>query len=368
MHFDKNDTLTNTSFESSFYSENQGIHSKIQNNHKMKTIKLFIIAAILIATYSCGSDEEELTPEEPTLEEPTSEVTLPSSISLIDIPAGTFTMGGATKADDAPEHTVTISAFMMSEKEITNAEYLEFLNAALADGWVKVESQQTVDPCGSYTDDMVVGTGDAPNAGEVFLQLGETGGCTSDGHAEHIDNKCWIAFNESSTQFELLDSDKSEWPINWVKWYGAYAFTEYYGISLPSEAQWEYAASSGQSGVEYPTSTGLLDATLANYNGDTPGVLDEDGHSVNVGSYAPNPFGMYDMGGNVWEWCLDYYSDSFYQDGVTDPVNTSPGTDAKRIRRGGAWNYHASTLLVYSRESDFQNRGNNHFGFRVAKN
>lgn len=293
---------------------------------------------------------------------------LPTSIQMVDIPAGTFTMGGPTMANDAPEHEVTLSAFKMSEKEITNAEYLQFLNEALEAGWVTVELQSTVDPCGSYTENMVVGMGDAPNAGEIFLQLGETGGCTSDGHGEHIDNKSWIAFNETSNEFELLDEEKADWPINWLKWYGAYAFTEFYGVSLPTEAQWEYAARSGQSDVEYPTSTGLLDLTLANYNGDVPGVHNATGHSFPVGSYDPNPFGMYDMGGNVWEWCLDYYSETFYEDGATDPVNTTPGPDAKRIRRGGAWNYHASTLLVYARESDFQDRGNNHFGFRIAQN
>ncbi|MEQ8240070.1 MAG: SUMF1/EgtB/PvdO family nonheme iron enzyme [Cyclobacteriaceae bacterium] len=331
----------------------------------MKKLERIIFIAFLVTAFSCSDDEPTPTTD---IEEETEESGLPTSINLIDIPAGTFTMGGATKANDAPEHSVTISAFKMSEKEITNEEYLAFLNAALADGWVKVESQSTADPCGNYTENMVVGTGDAPNAGEVFLQLGETGGCTSDGFGEHIDNKSWISFNATSNQFELLDTDKADWPINWVKWYGAYAFTEYYDVSLPTEAQWEYAARSGKSEVEYPTSTGLLDATLANYNGDVPGFHNEEGHSVSVGSYAPNPFGMYDMGGNVWEWCLDYYSDDFYNDGATDPVNTVAGTEAQRIRRGGAWNYHASTLLVYSREKDFPNRGNNHFGFRIAKN
>jgi formylglycine-generating enzyme required for sulfatase activity len=74
------------------------------------------------------------------------------------------------------------------------------------------------------------------------------------------------------------------------------------------------------------------------------------------------------MGGNVWEWCQDYYSDSFYADGTTDPINVTAGTDSKRVRRGGSWNYHSATLLTYSRASDFENRGNNHFGFRIVEN
>ena len=136
---------------------------------------------------------------------------------------------------------------------------------------------------------------------------------------------------------------------------------------MPSEAQWEYSARGGLQ-LDYPTDDGTLSLSKANYNGDIPGVYNPNGHSEAVGSYAANPYGLYDMGGNVWEWCQDYYSDSFYTDGTTDPINTTAGADSKRIRRGGSWNYHSATLLTYARASDFENRGNNHFGFRIVKN
>lgn len=323
-----------------------------------KSIFLFFIIGFSIL--SCGEGDDSMTPNEENIE-------LPSSIVFKDIPAGSFTMGGSTNKNDAPTVKVTLSAFKMSEKEITNQEYLDFLNAAYAEGWLTVSEERTQDPCGTYTENMVVGEGNAPNAGEVFLQLGETGGCTSDGHSEHIDNKSWISFNVSTQKFELLDVDKSNWPVNWVKWFGAYAFAQYYSLDLPSEAQWEYAARGGQQ-LEYPTDDGTLNDTKANYNGDIPGVHNETGHAVAVGSYPSNPYGLYDMGGNVWEWCQDYYSADFYMDGVTNPVNNTAGTDIKKIRRGGAWNYHASTLLTYARESDPATRGNNHFGFRIVQN
>jgi len=323
---------------------------------------LAIALCSILLTFSCKKDTETT----PT-DSDTGNSELPTSINLIDIPAGTFTMGGTTMAGDAPTVSVTLTAFQVSEKEITNQEYIDFLNSAYLDGWITVVSQSVSDPCGTSTENMVIGAGDAPNAGEVFLQLGETGGCTSGGEAEHIDNKSWVSFNTSSSTFELLDATKANWPINWVKWFGAYAFAQYYGVSLPTEAQWEYAARGGQQ-LEYPTNDGTLSATQANYNGDTPGVYSPDGHSVEVGAYAANPYGLYDMGGNVWEWCQDYYSASFYTDGTTNPVNTTAGTDSKKVRRGGSWNYHSATLISYARASDFENRGNNHFGFRVVKN
>jgi formylglycine-generating enzyme required for sulfatase activity len=291
----------------------------------------------------------------------TSTNSLPSDLKMVYIQGGTFTMGGDTVANDASQVNVTLSNFSISQKEITNAQYIEFLNAAMAKGDIVVEEQTTADPCGSYSEKMIIGA----SSKEVYLQLGESGGCTSDGHEEHIDNRSWISYNADAKNFELLDSTKANWPVNWVKWHGANAFAKFYGLSLPSEAQWEYAARGGQD-LNYATDDGTLDSSKANYNGDVPGVHSESGHVVATGSYAPNPYGLYDMSGNVWEWCLDYYDASFYSEGANNPLNTTEPSDAKRVRRGGSWNYHSATLLTYARASDYENRGNNHFGFRVV--
>jgi formylglycine-generating enzyme len=327
---------------------------------KIKNLILLSVLGIIIQLVSCNKDDDDIIPE-------SSNNSLPSSIVLKDIPSGTFTMGGTTVQNDAPTIEVSLSEFKMSITEITNQQYIDFLNTAYEDGWISVSEQQTSDPCGTYTENMIIGIGNAPHAGEIFLQLGETGGCTSDGFSEHINNKSWISFNTSNNTFELLDEEKADWPVNWVKWYGAYAFTKYYGVSLPTEAQWEYAARGDQQ-FEYATDDGTINIDKANYNGDLPGVHNEEGHSLAIGSYAANPYGLYDMSGNVWEWCLDYYEEDFYTDGTNNPVNNIAGTESKRIRRGGSWNYHSATLLTYARASDFENRGNNHFGFRIVVN
>jgi len=340
------------------------------NRYKLSFISFCLVSSL----YGCSDTqttldeaaEETEVLEETEVVESAEDFQLPSSIQMEDIPGGLFVMGGTTREDDAPESSITVSDFKISATEITNQQYIDFLNQALLNDWILVELQETIDPCGAYEEYMVVATEKASSSGEIYLQLGETGGCTSDGHAEHTSNKSWIAYNLDDNAFEIIDEAKSDWPVNWVKWHGANAFAKFYGVSLPTEAQWEYAAKGGLH-LEYPTDDGSLDEYKANYNGDTPGVLNEEGHSVAVASYAPNAYGLYDMGGNVWEWCLDYYDPAFYTDATTDPVNEIPADeDEKRVRRGGSWNYHSATLLTYARASDFENRGNNHFGFRIA--
>jgi|GEM_PF-479475 len=292
---------------------------------------------------------------------------LPSSINFKSLSGGSFIMGGGNIDSDSPEVSVTLSPFEISEKEITNEQYIEFLNASFSDGWIRVEKQNIADPCGISSENVVVGADKSPNEGEIFIQLAESGGCTSSGEAESIENRSYISFNSDTNLFELLDSTKASYPVNWIKWYGAYAFAKYYEISLPTEAQWEYSAKGGEN-LNYATSDGELSSEKANYNGDLPNIHNPDGYSFETGSYAPNPFGLYDMSGNLWEWCLDYYSDSFYSDGATNPVNEIALNEEKRVLRGGSWNYHATTLLTYARKSDLPSRGNNHFGFRVVRN
>ena len=319
--------------------------------------KIFFIFFLLLL-YSCDKDD--------LINQLKGNNELPASVVFKNIPGGTFEMGGFTVQGDAPKVNVTLAGFQISEKEITNGQYIDFLNNSYLDGWIIVSSKSITDPCGSYSENMVIGEGKSPYPGEIFLQLAETGGCASSGEAEHIYNKSWILFDNSINKFELLDISKADWPVNWMKWFGADAYAQYYNVSLPTEAQWEYAARGGRQ-FDYPTDDGTLSLSKANYNGDVPGLYNPNGYSVATGSYPKNPYELYDMGGNVWEWCKDYYNETFYNDGAIDPVNTTPDSSSKRVRRGGSWNYHSATLLTYARASDFEYRGNNHFGFRIVK-
>jgi len=325
-------------------------------------ITMILSLVLLVAVYGCGGAGGGGTAEPDSTEDFTYE-----NIDFVIIPSGSFSMGGSSIINDAPTVSVSMSSFKISVYEITNEQYVNFLNSAYADGWVEVEHRLFNDVCGSYYNYVAISAGNAPYPGYMMIQFAEDGGCTSLGEPEHEDNRSWIAFDSDSSEFILLDNSKADWPVNWVKWYGAFTFARYYEANLPTEAQWEYAARANRA-LEYATNDGTLNSENANYNGDIAGVYNPDGHVMEVGSFAANPFGLYDMSGNVWEWCLDYYDPYYYISGRMDPVNLDPGTNAKRVKRGGSWNYHSTALLNSSRSSDYENRGNNHFGFRIVIN
>src|SRR5262249_16344088 len=146
---------------------------------------------------------------------------------------------------------------------------------------------------------------------------------------------------------------------------------------LPSEAEWEYACRGGHFvkdlkeehtlpfHFDQPSSS--LRSSQANFNGNYP---DGDapkgpflGRTCKVGSYAPNPFGLYDMHGNVWEWCADWYGE--YPPGpVTDPHGPSDGS--VRVYRGGSWRCYGRFCRAACRFRDTPGTRSNGLGFRVA--
>ncbi len=146
-----------------------------------------------------------------------------------------------------------------------------------------------------------------------------------------------------------------------MRWWGAQAFAIYYGVSLPTEAQWEYAASGGQD-FEYSVFDGSS-VSDANYNaaGEHPALH----HPRAAVSGSANPFGLYNLGGNVWEWIADHYA-PFTDAAASDPLVEVEGSTT-RSWRGGSWNYHQATLETAYRASDEESRGNDHFGFRIAR-
>ncbi len=336
-------------------------------------------------------------------------------ITFADIPSGSFTMGTAGTEptvvpvqDASPEHIVSVDGFQMAHTEITTAQYALFLNSALQAEEITVERANSgpariVYPLPIWS---VYGAPGTKYERKLYNAISPVAGLShirAQGHPhlipEHPLNQSWITYIPELELFTVALGFE-DWPAAFIRWYGAMAFAEYYGLSLPTEAEWEYVARGGQQ-FRFATSDGTIDCGVANYkcyNGmlrevytgvDTPNQY--VGHRINVGSYAANPFGIFDLAGNVWEWCLDWYDQDFYQhivdnEIVRNPVNlvgveppagvivtgragrASSGIDSPdaRVTRGGSYQYHETTTESAFRAAMYPFRGNDHWGFRVV--
>lgn len=273
-------------------------------------------------------------PDVPTCSKTTNFVfsTLPTSA----IPAGTFTMGSplteVDRGSDETQHQVTLSAYRMTKYEITNAQYAAFLNA------------KNIASNGLYT------AGAYPTQALIYSSLG------SYDFGLHYANSQWIPV-----------AGYESYPVIDVTWYGAAEYATYMGGTLPTEAQWEYAC---RAGTTTPFSTGsCLTNTDANYLWSNPystctnTVTTPLRKTQPIGSYAPNTYGLYDMHGNMWEWCSDWY-DTYPTSAQPNPTGATTGS--YRVLRGGSWSY----IPLYCRSAFRFSHDPNYYigsiGFRVV--
>ena len=249
----------------------------------------------------------------------------PLQEGMVLIPAGEFQMGSndpEADNDEQPVHTVYIDAFFMDETEVTNLEYKKFVLAN-------------------------------PRWGKDRIDRGFHNG-------NYL--KLWNGND--------YPGGKSNHPVVYVSWYAAMAYAGWVGKRLPTEAEWEYAARGGLAGKKYPWGD-VVDSGKANYGRNV-------GDTTPVGRYPPNGYGLYDMAGNVWEWCLDEYNKDFYftspRENPLSGANSvdwiiSNFTDVKTIRvlRGGSWSYNPLYLPVAAPSGSPPTNSINSIGFRCAR-
>ena len=243
---------------------------------------------------------------------------------MVLIPAGEFKMGNDNgAANERPVHTVYVDAFYMDTHEITNAQYKVFVDANPE--WQKENIPE------EFHDG-------------VYLRLWE-------GNA--------------------YPENKADHPVIYVSWYAAMAYAQWAGKRLPTEAEWEKAARGGLIGKAYPWGD-TYDATLANY-------ARYHNAPIAVGRYLPNGYGLYDMAGNISEWCLDEYDPDFYATSPREnpfPNGTIKATlnnfkdvkDKNRVLRGGCWSDNGLFLRVAYRDWGPQHYTSVFRGFRCVKN
>jgi formylglycine-generating enzyme required for sulfatase activity len=244
------------------------------------------------------------------------------SAGMVSIPAGTFTMGSPTTEaghdSDETLHQVTVSGFYMSNHEVTQAEWIAVMGG---------------NPSYFKGDNLPVERVTWYDAVNYCNALSSKEGLTP-------------AYTVSGTS---------------VTWNRAAS-----GYRLPTEAEWEYAC---RAGTTTPFSTGSNITTnqanydgLAPYNGNAAGIY--RAKTTEVGSFTANQWGLYDMHGNVWEWCWDWYG-TYPSGAQTDPMGASSGT--YRVTRGGSWSDDGQILRSAWRGSNTPSLSVSTLGFRLLR-
>ncbi len=154
-----------------------------------------------------------------------------------------------------------------------------------------------------------------------------------------------------------IESGYGKHPVVGVTWYGAIAYAKWIGKRLPTEAEWEIASRGGLEDALYPTGEDIEKSQANFFSADTIAVM----------SYSPNTCGLYDMPGNVYEWCYDWYGYNFYEVAVQEPENPKgPVQGVYRVLRGGCWKSLKEDLRCSKRHRNNPGTVNGTYGFRCA--
>ena len=242
---------------------------------------------------------------------------------MVPIPRGEFLMGSSNgNFVEKPRHTVHVDAFYMDKYPVTNAQFKAFIDANPQ--WRKDQIPKKY----------------------------------ADNYLSH-----WVG--------DQYPNGKGNHPVVFVSWYAAMAYAAWAGKRLPTEAEWEKAARGGLSGKSYPWGDDI-DSSKANYGRNV-------GNTTSVGSYSANGYSLYDMVGNIYEWCIDEWDERFYSDSPRQNPIASAETiewlsnhftsvdNTFRVLRGGAWNSSASLVRVAYRYPNTPASTSSYYGFRCVR-
>lgn len=236
----------------------------------------------------------------------------PLLTEMVVIKGGLFWRGSNDgNRDEMPRHQVTLPSFAIDKHPVTNEQFLRFLEVM---GGEKDSNHQDI------------------------IRLKDS------------------RIKRSSGKLSI-ESGYGKHPVVGVTWYGAVAYAKWVGKRLPTEAEWEVACRGGMENALYPTGEDI-EKTQANFfSSDTIAVM----------SYAPNGYGIYDMAGNVYEWCHDWYGYNYYEISVQEPdAPMGPWQGVYRVLRGGCWKSLKEDLRCSRRHRNNPGTVNGTYGFRCA--
>jgi len=267
--------------------------------------------------------------------------------NMVLIPSGTFQMGSTDgENDEKPLHTVAVSSFYLSKYEVTVAEFRTFIEAS-----------------GYRTD------------------------AEKEGSSRGYEGTEWKDVKDRNWRHDPEGKPAPDnHPVINVSWNDTQEYARWlsqktgYSYRLPTEAEWEYTAGNGARHTKYSWGDGgpngknggnVADESKNPSSGSVwstkfDGFNDGYWYTAPVGSYNPNDFGLFDMTGNVWEWCSDWYGSDYYAKSPSkDP--TGPSSGSYRVIRGGSWCSFPQNCRVAFRGNDAPGSRNDYVGFRLAR-
>lgn len=275
----------------------------------------------------------------------------------VKIPTGTFLMGNdddvAYPSDgEGPTRRVTVGSFEMSRTAVTNEEFAEFVDATGFRTVAEVEGSAFV------------------FAGLLPDDFPPTRGVASAPWWRLVEGATWREPQGPGSTFE----GRGDHPVVHVAWMDAMAYCSWSNTRLPTEAEWERAARGGIEGARFPwgderTPEGCHLANVWQGNFPSENSLEDAWYgTAPVRSYEPNGFGLYNMVGNVWEWCQDWFDPTFHR-GEQRVNPTGPNSGTQRVMRGGSYLCHESYCFrfrVAARSSNMPDASTGNLGFRVV--
>ncbi|HWO02983.1 MAG TPA: formylglycine-generating enzyme family protein [Blastocatellia bacterium] len=307
---------------------------------------------------------------------------------MVWIPGGEFSMGAEQSsetlcglpgitADSLPVHRVYVDGFWMDATEVTNEQFEKFVEAT---GYVTFA-------------ELTPRAEDFPGAPPENLVAGSIVFTPPDHQVPLNDHFQWWAFVKGANWRHPTGpasnlNGRENYPVVHVDYDDALAYAKWAGKRLPTEAEWEFAARGGRTGKLYAWGDNFHPSgkTMANTFQGTFPVTDtaEDGYAgiAPVAQFMANDYGLYDIAGNVWEWCSDWYRADYYEQlariggvarnpqGPGDSFDPEEPNEKKRVHRGGSFlctDQYCSRYMVGTRGKGEVTTGTNHLGFRCVQ-